>query len=493
MKNSLKSRLFIYFSISMIITLFSMGFALLNSVNLQNIADRRFEDEQFLQELQFHLDDIQEPLNNYLASYSSSSLSSLLFIIETLHEIVPVDRPITADNSDLIKREIYFLIDSYLLQLNKVIEQKRGRKVEQYIKGYTNLNTLYKYISNKINDVSLFGFRVQLEEYRGFLKLFRKIQFYGILQILLATAFAFSILLQTINNIVKPMYQLSLMAEKLSRGKFDIPDIHFNSVTEVNQVSEAFNDMKQSIRHYIEKLNQQKEMEQQVMTEKLRNLKMEQLLKRMELYTMQAQMNPHFLFNTINTGVQLAIMEDADSTAEYMENLAELFRYNIREKQFFVPLRHELEGLQSYFNILEIRFPKTLKFVLDVQQDLMDNFSCPSMVIQPLVENSVIHAFKGKEGIGTITVSVKYIDPVLIISVKDDGVGIADETVNELLTPHTHDYKLSTKMMGLENVIQRCYFFYPDQKDVIDIITAPDSGTEIKIRIHTEVEACIRL
>jgi len=470
-----------------------MGFALLNSVNLQNIADRRFEDEQFLQELQFHLDDIQEPLNNYLASYSSSSLSSLLFIIETLHEIVPVDRPITADNSDLIKREIYFLIDSYLLQLNKVIEQKRGRKVEQYIKGYTNLNTLYKYISNKINDVSLFGFRVQLEEYRGFLKLFRKIQFYGILQILLATAFAFSILLQTINNIVKPMYQLSLMAEKLSRGKFDIPDIHFNSVTEVNQVSEAFNDMKQSIRHYIEKLNQQKEMEQQVMTEKLRNLKMEQLLKRMELYTMQAQMNPHFLFNTINTGVQLAIMEDADSTAEYMENLAELFRYNIREKQFFVPLRHELEGLQSYFNILEIRFPKTLKFVLDVQQDLMDNFSCPSMVIQPLVENSVIHAFKGKEGIGTITVSVKYIDPVLIISVKDDGVGIADETVNELLTPHTHDYKLSTKMMGLENVIQRCYFFYPDQKDVIDIITAPDSGTEIKIRIHTEVEACIRL
>lgn len=492
MKNSLKSRLFIYFSISMIITLFSMGFALLNSVNLQNIADRRFKDEQFLQELQFHLDDIQEPLNNYLTSYSSSSLSRLLFIIETLNEIVPVNRPITTDNSDLIKREIYFLIDSYLLQLNQVIEQKRGRKVEQYIKGYTNLNKLYKYISNRINDVSLFGFRVQLEEYRSFLKLFRKIQLYGILQILLATAFAFSILLQTINNIAKPMYQLSLMAEKLSRGKFDIPDIHFNSVTEVNHVSEAFNNMKQSIRHYIEELHHQKEMEQQVMTEKLRNMKMEQLLKRMELYTMQAQMNPHFLFNTINTGVQLAIMEDADSTAEYMENLAELFRYNLREKQFFVPLRHELEGLQSYFSILKIRFPKKLKFILDVQKDLIDNFSCPSMVIQPLVENSVLHAFKNKEGVGTVAVTVKYIDPVLIISVKDDGLGMANETVDELLTPHTHDYRLSSKMMGLENVIQRCYFFYPDQKDVIDIITTPNIGTEIIIRIHTEVEACIR-
>ncbi|RKX81945.1 MAG: two-component sensor histidine kinase [Spirochaetes bacterium] len=488
MKNSLRSRLFVYFLISMVIIIFSMGFALLNSLNLQHIADRRFEDEQFLQELQFNLDDIQEPLNTYLTSYSSSSLATLLFIIETLNEVVPNQRPVTSSNSDLIKREIYFLIDSYLIKLNEVIEQKRGRKVQQYINSYSDLNVLYNYISSKINDASLLGFRIQLAEYRRFLELFRKMQLYGILQILLATAFAFSILMRTLNNIANPMYQLSLMAAKLSKGNFDIPDIHFNSVTEVNQVAEAFNDMKLNIRHYVDELHKQKEIEQQVLTEKYRNLEMEQLLKRMELYTMQAQMNPHFLFNTINTGVQLAIMEDADRTAEYMENLAALFRYNIREKQFFVPLRHELEGLKSYYNILKIRFPKTLKLILNVQDDIVDNFTCPSMIIQPLVENSVLHAFKKKEGLGTITVSVSYIDPVLLISVRDDGSGIAKDTVRELLTPHTHDYKLNSRMMGLENVIQRCYFFYPDQKDVIDIKSSQAIGTEIQIRIHTEVK-----
>ncbi len=488
MKNSLRSRLFVYFLISMVIIIFSMGFAFINSLNLQHIADRRFKDEQFLQELQFNLDDIQEPLNTYLTSYSSSSLATLLFIIETLNEVVPNQRPVTSSNSDLIKREIYFLIDSYLIKLNEVIEQKRGRKVQQYINSYSDLNVLYNYISSKINDASLLGFRIQLAEYRRFLELFRKMQLYGILQILLATAFAFSILMRTLNNIANPMYQLSLMAAKLSKGNFDIPDIHFNSVTEVNQVAEAFNDMKLNIRHYVDELHKQKEIEQQVLTEKYRNLEMEQLLKRMELYTMQAQMNPHFLFNTINTGVQLAIMEDADRTAEYMENLAALFRYNIREKQFFVSLRHELEGLKSYYNILKIRFPKTLKLILNVQDDIVDNFTCPSMIIQPLVENSVLHAFKKKEGLGTITVSVSYIDPVLLISVRDDGSGIAKDTVRELLTPHTHDYKLNSRMMGLENVIQRCYFFYPDQKDVIDIKSSQAIGTEIQIRIHTEVK-----
>ena len=493
MNNSIKSRLLIYFSISMIIIVISLGFVFYNSLKLQNIADRRFEDEQFLQEIQSHLMDIQVPLQNYLTSYSSSSLSKLLYIIEILNESIPIQQIITANDSDLIKREIYYLLDNYLLQLNQIIEQKRGHRVQEYTENYQNLSDLYNYITDRINYVSLLGFRVQLEEYRNFLSLFRRIQLYSIIQILLATALSFTILMQLINNIVNPMYQLSLMAGKLSNGEFDVPDMHFNSVDEVNHVSEAFNDMKLNIHQFVEELHEQKEMEQEIMTERVRNLKMEQMLKRMELYTLQAQMNPHFLFNTINTGVQLAIMEDADRTAEFMENLAALFRYNIREKQFFVPLRHELEGLKSYYNILKIRFPKTLDLVLNMQDDLLDKYSCPSMILQPLVENSVLHAFKHKEGIGTITVSIIFNDPVLSISVHDDGEGIPEDTVTELLASHIHDYQLSSKVMGLENVIQRCYFFYPDQDDVINIKSNSHEGTNIEIRIHTEVQPCIKL
>ncbi len=493
MNNSIKNRLLLYFTISMVIIVISLGLVFYNSLKIQNIADKRFEDEQFLQEIQTHLTDIQEPLENYLTTYSSSSLSKLLYKIEILNESIPIQRKITANDSDLIKRELSFLLENYLIQLNQIIEQKRGHRVKEYTENYQNLYNLYTYITDKINYASLLGFRVQLEEYRNFLNLFRRMQLYSIIQILLATAFSFTLLMQTINNIVTPMYELSLMAGKLSNGEFDIPDMHFDSVNEVNQVSEAFNDMKLNIRQFVEELHEQKEMEQEIMTERVRNLKMEQMLKRMELYTLQAQMNPHFLFNTINTGVQLAIVENADRTAEFMESLAALFRYNIREKQFFVPLRHELDGLKSYYNILKIRFPKTLNFVLNVDEELLDKYTCPSMILQPLVENSVLHAFKNKEGIGTITVHISFDDPVLLISVQDDGDGIPEKTVRKLLFSHIHDYQFSSKVMGLENVIQRCYFFYPDHKDVINIKSHPNEGTNIEIRIHTEVQPCIKL
>ena len=489
--NSLRVKLLLYLSISMIIMVFSIGFILVNSLDLQNIAFLRFQEEHYFQEVQTNLSELQDPLEKYLTDRSSAALARLLFLIETIREKVPPARPIASDESYLLKREIYFLIDAYLSKVNQIIEMKRGRKVVEYIDSYNELTRLYTHISKEIDQVSLHGFRVQLTEYRNFLGLFRRIQYQNLLLIIVATAFAYTLLMQMVNRITRPMQQLSNMAGELSNGNFDVPDLHFSSVNEVNKVSAAFNHMKTSIHHYISALEEQKEMEQEIMTERVRNLRMEQLLKRMELYTMQAQMNPHFLFNTLNTGVQLAIVEEADRTADFMENLATLFRHNIRAKKFFVPLRHEIEGLRSYYSILQIRFPKSLRLVLDIDDSLLDSFSCPAMILQPLVENSVLHAFNRTDKTGTITVKVHVHDKVLLISVADDGIGMSPELVRQLLTPHAHDYQLGPKVMGLENVIQRCYFFYPDRKDVIDIHSTPGKGTEVIIRIHTEVEPCI--
>ena len=491
--NSLRAKLLYYFIFSMAFTVVSFSIILTLSLTLQDIADKRFEDEQSLHILQVQLDEIQEPIESYLSFYSSSSLAQLLYASETIKETLPDRRIIKDDESELMKRDIYFLIDSYLLQVDKLIEMKRGRNVPGYTQGFEDLSILYNYISDRINEVSLRGFRRQLGEYRSFLELFRAMQMYSLILIVLIMAFSFTLLMKNVNTISSPIYQLSLLAGKISAGDFDMDDVQFDSVNEINHVATAFNEMKNSISHYVNELKKQKDIEQQIMTERVRNLKMEQLLKRMELYTMQAQMNPHFLFNTINTGVQLAIVEEAEKTADFMENLAALFRYNIREKKFFVQLRHEYEGLKSYFNILKIRFPKTLRLELDINKELLDDFSCPAMVLQPLVENSVLHAFKNKEGIGTISVSIEYVKPVLRISVKDDGIGIPEKTVQALLIPHIHDYQLSSKVMGLENVIQRCYFFYPDVEDVVEIHSEIGGGTEIVININTEVEPCIEL
>jgi two-component system, sensor histidine kinase YesM len=297
----------------------------------------------------------------------------------------------------------------------------------------------------------------------------------------------------SIDKLTDPMHRLCQMAGELSAGNFDVEDIRVPSVTEVNEVIIAFNTMKNDIRQYISEIQRQKSIEQGYMNEKLRNMKMEELLKRMELYTMQAQMNPHFLFNTINTGVQLAIVENADKTAEFMEHLATFFRHNIREKKLIVPLRHEIEGLQSYFYILKIRFPSTYTFTLDVPEELLDLCSVPALILQPLVENSVIHAFKGTRQDGEITVSIRKDGNIIRLSVKDNGIGMPREIADSLLKRYSWDQEYTSKLMGLENVIQRLYFFYPEEKGIISIRSEPNKGTEVIISINKEIEPCIKL
>jgi sensor histidine kinase YesM len=297
-------------------------------------------------------------------------------------------------------------------------------------------------------------------------------------------------LLRSIERMTEPMIRLSSMATELSEGNFGIDDIRMSSVYEIDHVVVAFNRMKNDIRNYIDEIRHQENIKQEYMQERMRNLKMEALVRRMEIYTLQSQMNPHFLFNTLNTGMQLAIVENADRTGEYMECLSKLFRHNIRNKDIIVPLRHEIEGLNYFFYILRVRFPKNLDLVLDYTEDLLDSCKVPVSILQPLVENCVVHAFKNMKGQCSIIVRAEKSGTVLKLSVTDNGVGMPAETVEKLLHPLPIE-ESSSRIMGLENVIQRLFFFYPDDPEVIRIETGERAGTSIVIRIDTEKEPCI--
>ena len=167
-RNTLRFRTLYCLIISLVITTFSLGFTLATSLNLQDAADKRFGDEQFLQELQSYLDNLETALEGYLSTLSSSSLTRLLYFAETLNSSLPPERPITADKTDLMQREIFFLFDSYLVQVNRIIEEKRGRKVREYTESFEGISRLYAYISRRIDEANLTGFRSQLEEYRNF-------------------------------------------------------------------------------------------------------------------------------------------------------------------------------------------------------------------------------------------------------------------------------------------------------------------------------------
>lgn len=493
--NTLRGKLLKAFVISLSFTLTGFIFSIISSYKVQEIGYRRFTDEEFFILIEERLSNIEKPLLSYLSFFSTSSLSDIMENLDILERLIPPinSRPIYNSRSELIKREIYFLIDQYITAVDEIINLKRGRKVSEYSLALEELNQLYDFIVERIDELSLSGYRVQIEEYKSFLQLFSNQQLFNLILVLLVLLITFSVLMSNLSSITNPLYVMSKMARKISEGNFLADDISIDSVEEITNVSSALNKMKNSIRHYIQELNHQKELEQDIMVQRIRNMKMEQLIKRMELYTLQAQMNPHFLFNTINTGVQLAIVEEADRTAHFMENLADVLRYNIREKRFFVPLREEYQGVLSYINILKIRFPRSISVKCHVDNSILDDYQCPAMILQPLIENSIVHGLKDNDEWGEIIITIEFKRECLWISVRDNGKGIESDVVDQLLIPHTHDYAINSKVMGLENVIQRCFFFYPDIKDVIQIVSSPGNGTEIVIKIDPEVEPCIEL
>jgi signal transduction histidine kinase len=467
----------------------STGYIYYSTVRMQEVVTRSFDEQWGMKDMQAALEEFQKPLLDYLSRKSSSALSELLILGQRIRGMIPAYRSVPSDEIRLREMETYRMVESYLELADRVVAEKRGTDISGYTAVYDEMRRLFAVIGTETAAIANARFSDQLDDYERFISVSRNIQLWNLLFILFVSIFSALLISHAAERINKPMVHLSGMATEISAGHFDIDDVRPANLDEIDHVVDAFNRMKRDIRSYIEELRWQRQVEQEYLQERVRNMRMEQMIKRMELYTLQAQMNPHFLFNTLNTGVQLAIVEGADRTGEYMEHLAALFRHNLRDNEVVVPLRHEIEGLESFFYILGVRFPKNLDLVLDCPEDLLDSCRVPSSILQPLVENSIVHAFRETQERKLIAVRASRDGSLLCLSVADNGAGMDADTVARLLAPQGQE-DAASKITGLENVIHRLRFFYPDDPSVILIDSSPGKGTEIRMTIDTEKELC---
>ena len=488
-------RVQIFFSIlgAFLLLALSTAYILFSNRRLQRLSERSFEQERFLMSVQEDLSAYEKLLMEFLSARSSNALAQIFIDTQTLRQKLPGYRQIRGNPADLKERELYALIYHYLNLGDEAIEEKRGRNISAYTAIYEEMVSLREYITREIDVISTGRFRSQLGSYEHLLSESGSIQLWNFIFVISMSAFSMLILLYSLNRFTNPLMKLSAMTQELSSGNFDIPDMETGRgpVDELDQVIDAFNHMKTEISSYIEEIRRQENMKQEYMQEKIRNMKMEGLVRHMEIYALQAQMNPHFLFNTINTGMQLAIVEGADRTGEFMDYMARLFRHIIRNKEIIVPLRHETEGLDYYFYLLRVRFPRNLNLALECADDLLEK-KIPVSILQPLVENCVIHAFAnaGEGFLREIRVKAGMEGSTLTISVIDNGRGMESKTAEKLLHPQSIDESSLSRVMGLQNVIQRLYFFYPDDPNVIAIETG-SGGTAVIIRIDTGREPCL--
>lgn len=283
-------------------------------------------------------------------------------------------------------------------------------------------------------------------------------------------------------NLSQCAKELNIDKVSLLNGREKIPKIPREQV-------QAAADLLQIIANYIvgmglayvnEAIINEKNMK--IMEEQRARIDLEKSLKVSELKALQSQVNPHFLFNTLNTIARLAMLENAVKTEEVVFALADLLRYSLQKLGQMVSLREEIYHIMKYLRIQEIRFPDRINAEILISEEIME-FRVPIMTLQPLIENAIVHGLEQKIDGGKISITGDVEDNFVSIKVSDNGQGMGEEKVQQvmLMQEHTSGHGHTTGI-GIANVYKRLtYQFGPNCRFLLE--SAPQKGTQITIGI----------
>lgn len=218
-----------------------------------------------------------------------------------------------------------------------------------------------------------------------------------------------------------------------------------------------------------------------------------------EIHALQSQINPHFLYNTLDAIRGLALINNDEAVADMTEALSAFFRYSIGQKGHIVTLRDELENIQSYLVIQNNRFKNKLSFqvLIDGDKEWVLDCRLPKLLLQPVIENAVYHGIEPKVGPGRITIRILTTEERLIINVQDDGVGMAEEDLQSIIQKlrqgkHLEESPSSQSSgIALININQRIILNYGEQYG-ITFTSTKGLGSEVELSLpvlHGMVDA----
>lgn len=261
------------------------------------------------------------------------------------------------------------------------------------------------------------------------------------------------------------------------------------TISELNVLENAFADMAVRIEKDIGNLQEKARLEQELLKQENENLIIKNLMAATEFQNLQAQINPHFLFNTMNMISQSAYLHNDIQTSEMMDKLSAFLRYTLDKADQVSTLQEEILSIENYIYIQQKRFGSRVKFIVDIPEGI-PNVAMPPVIIQPLVENAITHGVKNVTSKAEIVVSAYVDEESLHIYVEDNGVGMNEEKLEELqvyLHRATAGIVPSTgSSIGLANVCKRLKFFYGEELEFV-VESEEDCGTIVAIAIPREV------
>ncbi|WP_373231427.1 sensor histidine kinase [Cohnella sp.] len=262
-------------------------------------------------------------------------------------------------------------------------------------------------------------------------------------------------------RLTNPIKRLESLMKKVEKGDFNTR-VEVESTDEIGKLSRSFNLMIGKIKDLMGQILQEQEM------------------KRIsELKAMQAQIHPHFLYNTLDSIIWMAEMGKMAEVVKMTSALAKLFRSSISKGDELVPVAVELEHIHNYLTIQNIRYKNKFTYSIEVDPSIYESKTL-KLVLQPLIENAIYHGLKQQAVIGHITITGRRENGDIVLQVTDDGVGMSEEQLMAL------EDKLRKreegKGVGLENVNNRIRLYFGESYG-LDIISELDEGTTVTLRI----------
>ncbi len=425
---------------------------------------------------------VQKSMTSYMESKSTDGMEEYYKAVYNLQQSVKeLDTTIEGTSFPAMKDDLKHLSDEYIRYTDLTIQQKRGRNIEAYRVNFDKATKIYSFIQDSLRAFNEDQFKLNTANYDRFRKVMKSIETIGLLILGMIILGGCVLVYIITSRITAPLGKLADTAKEVSSGNLDVEFPVYRRSDEIGTLSYAIRHMLIDIKDYIKRQQYIMEKERKL---KENELKMEANIKEARLKYFQAQIDPHFLFNTLNAGVSLAMLENAPRTGTYIEDVAEFFRYNIKGVEGDATLEDELRLADYYIAILKVRFKDEFELIKDIDSQ-QGKVRMPKMVLQPILENCVNHGIRNSDKKGRIYLTVYSQDDSVIVSIADNGVGMSKDKIDRILKGnYSGDSKVKdTNGVGLSNVISRLKLYY-GKDDVADIISeGEDKGTEVVLRI----------
>lgn len=493
--HSIQSRLVLVMAVMMLFILFVNLYVFRQSSVMVRKIDAVFVSNSSIVEFTDTLDDVRASAYGYLSTRASSSLEDFYRYEQKLQELSGAFNSVTTSNEMLmLEKNIRNMTDSYIEACEKAIQAKRGRNVEEYRNDYEQSERLYGYINTYLYTLNSRRFEQNSTNYQMLQRAMNVLEAASLVMILVAFLLALFLGVMTTRAMIGPLRELSVAADRVAGGDFSAEIAPSESGDEIGVVTNAFRKMLESIREYIER--QRSSMEKEALM-KENELSMEARMKEAQLKFLQAQINPHFLFNSLNAGSQLAAMEGANRTQDFLQRMADFFRYNVQKTGSDTTLLEEIHSVENYIYILNVRFAGDIHFERILDPSIpCGEIRVPPMILQPLVENAVQHGIHDDHENGRIWLYVEVAGqeenldfPAIRVTVSDNGAGMTQQQIERIMsmgseTGPAHREALAEREMqdssgiAMENVMSRLRLYYGRDGLFRIWSNGPGEGTE---------------